>query len=40
MKSGDNLISNLPIKFYSGKITETNKIVFRTKLRELDKFIK
>ena len=38
--SGDNLLSNLPIKFYSEELTETKKIVYlERKFRELDEFI-
>ena len=38
--SGDNLLSNLPIKFYSEEMTETKKIVYlERKFRELDEFI-
>ena len=38
--SGDNLISNSPIKFYSEEMTETKKIVYlERKFRELDEFI-
>ena len=38
--SGDNLLSNLPIQFYSEEMTETKKIVYLDrKFRELDEFI-
>ncbi len=38
--SGDNLLSDLPIKFYSEEMTETKKIVYlERKFRELDEFI-
>ena len=38
--SSDNLLSNLPIKFYSEEMTETKKIVYlERKFRELDEFI-
>ena len=38
--SGDNLLSDLPIKFYSEEMTETKKIVYlEGKSRELDEFI-
>ena len=38
--SGDNLLSNLPIKFYSEEMTETKKIVYlERKFRELDEVI-
>ena len=37
--SGDNLLSHLPIKFYSEEMTETKKIVYlERKFRELDEF--
>jgi len=26
--SGDNLLSNLPVKFYSDEMTETKKIIY------------
>ena len=38
--SGDNLLSYLPVKFYSDKMTETKKIIhLERKFRELDVFI-
>ena len=38
--SGDNLLSNLPIKFYSQETTETKKIVYLERnFRESDEFI-
>ena len=38
--SGDNLLSYLPIKFYSEEMTETKKIIyFEQKFNELDEFI-
>ena len=38
--SGDNLLFNLPIKFYSEEMNETKKIVYwERKFRELDEFI-
>ena len=38
--SGDNLLSNLPVKFYSEKMTETKKIIYlERKVQELDEFI-
>ena len=37
--SGDNLLSNLPIKFYSEEMTETKKIIYlERKFQELDEF--
>ena len=39
--SGDNLLSHLPIKFYSEEMTETKKIVYlERKVQDLDEFIK
>ena len=39
--SGDNLLSHLPVKFYSDEMTETKKIIYlERKFRELDEFIK
>ena len=39
--SGDNLLSHLPVKFYSDEMTETKMIIYlERKFRELDKFIK
>ena len=38
--SGDNLLSNFPIKFYSDEMTETKKIIYLgRKFPELDEFI-
>ena len=38
--SGDNLLSNLPVKFYSDEMTETKKIFYlERKFQELDEFI-
>ena len=38
--SGDNLISQLPVKFYSNEMTETKKIIYLDqKFIELDEFI-
>jgi hypothetical protein len=38
--SGDNLLSQLPVKFYSDEMTETKKIIYlERKFRELDEFI-
>tara|TARA_B100000965_G_C19164495_1_gene571779 strand:- start:66 stop:242 length:177 start_codon:yes stop_codon:yes gene_type:complete len=38
--SGDNLISPLPVKFYSEEMTETKKIIYiEQRFRELDEFI-
>tara|TARA_B100000945_G_C20008930_1_gene424525 strand:+ start:166 stop:306 length:141 start_codon:yes stop_codon:yes gene_type:complete len=38
--SGDNLLSHLPVKFYSCEMTETKKIIFlERKYQELDDFI-
>ena len=38
--SGDNLLSYLPVKFYSDKMTETKKIIYlERKFQELDEFI-
>ena len=38
--SGDNLLSHLPIKFYSEEMTETKKIVYlERKSCELDEFV-
>ena len=39
--SGDNLLSHLPIKFYSDEMTETKKIIYlERKIHELDEYIK
>tara|TARA_Y100001968_G_scaffold169722_1_gene155395 strand:- start:322 stop:462 length:141 start_codon:yes stop_codon:yes gene_type:complete len=38
--SGDNLLSHLPIKFYSEEKTKTKKIAYlERKFQELDEFI-
>ena len=38
--SGDNLLSNLPVKFYSDEMTETKKIIYlERKFQKLDAFI-
>ena len=38
--SGDNLLSHLPVKFYSDEMTETKKIIYlERKFHELDEFI-
>ena len=38
--SGDNLLSNLQVKFYSDEMTETKKIFYlERKSQELDEFI-
>ena len=38
--SGDNLLSHLPVKFYSSEMTETKKIIYlERKFQELDEFI-
>ena len=38
--SGYNLLSHLPVKFYSEEMTETNQIVYlERKFCELDEFI-
>ena len=38
--SGDNLLSHLPVKFYSDEMTETKKIIYlEQKLRELDESV-
>jgi len=38
--SGDNLLSHLPVKFYSDEMTETKKIIYlERKFQELDEFI-
>ena len=38
--SGENLLSNLPVKFYSDEMTETKKIIYiERKYQELDEFI-
>ena len=40
LMSGDNLLSHLPVKFYSDEMTETKKIIYlERKFRELDEFI-
>ena len=40
LMSGDNLLSNLPVKFYSDEMTETKKIFYlERKFQELDEFI-
>ena len=40
LMSGDNLLSNLPVKFYSDEMTETKKILYlERKFQELDEFI-
>ena len=37
---GDNLLSNLPVKFYSDEMTETKKIIYlERRFHELDGFI-
>ena len=37
--SGDNLLSHLPVRFYSAEMTETKKIIFsERKVQELDDF--
>ena len=37
---GDNLLSYLPVKFYSGEMTEVKKIIYlELKFQELDEFI-
>ena len=39
--SGDNMLSHLPVKFYSDEMTETKKIIyFERKYQELVEFIK
>ncbi len=38
--SGDNVLSHLPVKFYSGEMTETKKIIYlELKFQESDEFI-
>ena len=38
--SGDNLLSHLPVKFYSDEMTETKKIIYlEQKFRELDESV-
>ncbi len=38
--SGDNLLSRLPVKFYSDEMTETKKIIYlEQKFQEIDDFI-
>ena len=38
--SGDNLLSNLSVKFYSDEMTETKKIFYiERKYQEIDEFI-
>ena len=38
--SGDNLLSRLPVKFYSDEMTETKKIIYlERKYQEFDEFI-
>ena len=38
--SGDNMLSHLPVKFYSDDMTETKKIIyFERKYKELVEFI-
>ena len=40
LMSGDNLLSHLPVKFYSDEMTETKKIIYlEWKFQELDEFI-
>ena len=40
LMSGDNLLSDLPVKFYSDEMTETKKIFYlERKFQELDEFI-
>ena len=40
LMSGDNLLSHLPVKFYSDEMTETKKIIYlERKFQELDAFI-
>ena len=40
LMSGDNLLSHLPVKFYSDEMTETKKIIYlERKFQELDEFI-
>ena len=37
---GDQLLSHLPVKFYSNEMTETKKIFYlKRKFQELDEFI-
>ena len=37
---GDNLLSHLPVKFYSDEMTDTKKIFYlERKFQELDDFI-
>ena len=39
--SGDNLLSNFSVKFYSEEMTETKNIIFlERKFQEVDEFIK
>ena len=38
--SGDNLLSYLPVKFYSDEMTETKNVIYlERKFQELDEFI-
>tara|TARA_B100000579_G_scaffold379134_1_gene346273 strand:+ start:514 stop:654 length:141 start_codon:yes stop_codon:yes gene_type:complete len=38
--SGDNLLSQLPVKFYCNEMTDTKKIIYlEQKFQELDDFI-
>ena len=40
LMSGDNLLSQLPVKFYYDKMTETKNIIYlERKFQELDEFI-
>ena len=40
LMSGDNILSHLPVKFYSDEMTETKKIFYlERKFQELDEFI-
>ena len=40
LMSGDNLLSNLPVNFYSDEMTEIKKIFYlERKFQELDEFI-
>ena len=40
LMSGDNLLSHLPVKFYSDEMTESKKIIYlERKFQELDEFI-
>ena len=37
--SGDNLLSHLPVKFYSEEMTEAKKIIYlQQKFQELEEF--